>query len=291
MNANDFKIKFGNESNEIDVDTLISSLIYMSNLVQEVNKELDTEKKIEVKIKALEKGSFEVHIELIETIIQSLFSGDKVGYTSDIIQIVSGLFMFAKFLKGEKPKEITQGKNNSITITNLSGETTIFHDSVVNIYNGNDQVRGYIAKQFSVLDKTDDITNFEILNHKDEILTHIDREEFPLLSKKIFTEIKRTEVEVLENEKMQILRPSFSTDLNWDFIYKGTKIGAKMLDHKLVDKVDRGEKFSKGDLLVVDLEITKFYDQEYDAYMITKDSYKILDFKGHIESGKMGKLF
>ena len=291
MTSKDFKIKFGNTSNEIDVDTLISSLMYMSNIIQEVNKELDTDKRIEVKIKALEKGSFEIHIELVETIIKSLFSKDNVAYTSEIIGIVGGLFAFAKFLGGEKPKEIVTTSDQSIKITNHNGNATVFQNSVVNIYNDNNLVRDYISKQFNALEKSDDVSSFEILDKEDTVLTHIERQEFPLLAKKIQSETKKSEVELLSNEKMQIIRPSFSMELQWDFIYKGTKISAKMIDEKLIESIDRGENFAKGDLMVVDLEITKFYDAEFDAYMITKDSYKIIKFKNHIKSGKTGKLF
>ena len=78
MNSNDFKIVFDSNKHEVDIETLIGCLMHTSNIIQEVNKSLETNKKIEVKIKALEQGSFEVHIELVEKLLSSLFS--KVGY-------------------------------------------------------------------------------------------------------------------------------------------------------------------------------------------------------------------
>ena len=70
--ATDFKIRFDGEQNQIDANTLINSLIHTTSIIQELNRNLESGKKIDVKIKALEKGSFLVHIDIIETSLQSL---------------------------------------------------------------------------------------------------------------------------------------------------------------------------------------------------------------------------
>ena len=117
MKTNDFKIIFDSDTHEVDIETLIGCLMHTSNVIQEVNKDLATEKKIEVKIKALEKGSFEIHIELVEKLIQSIFSNDAIQYASGIVSVVGGLYSFVKFLGGKKPKEIIQ-KGDKFEITN-----------------------------------------------------------------------------------------------------------------------------------------------------------------------------
>ena len=98
-------------------------------------------------------------------------------------------------------------------------------------------------------------------------------------------------VETLEDKKILIIRPSFSKDLKWDFIYEGQQISAKMDDEEMIKIIDNGEQFSKGDYMLVDLEITKFYDSDLDVHLINKDSYKILKYKEHIISPKQSKLF
>ena len=77
MKENDFKIVFDSNKHEVDVETLIGCLMHTSNIIQEVNRSLQTEKKIEVKIKALEKGSFEIHVELIEKLIEKIHKHNK----------------------------------------------------------------------------------------------------------------------------------------------------------------------------------------------------------------------
>jgi hypothetical protein len=55
-NSVDFKVEFDNDRNEIEADTLISALVGLSTAIQEINKEIQPEKKIEVKVKALPRG-------------------------------------------------------------------------------------------------------------------------------------------------------------------------------------------------------------------------------------------
>ena len=265
--------------------------MHTSNVIQEVNKDLATEKKIEVKIKALEKGSFEIHIELVEKLIQSIFSNDAIQYASSIVTVVGGLYSFVKFLGGKKPQEIIQ-KGDKFEITNYSGNVTVVQGDVFNIYNENKTVRDSISKQFSVLEKNDEITGFKF--ESSQISTYIEQESFSEISKKIEVlenKAKDPIVETLEDKKILIIRPSFSKDLKWDFIYEGQQISAKMDDEEMIKIIDNGEQFSKGDYMLVDLEITKFYDSDLDVHLINKDSYKILKYKEHIISPKQSKLF
>lgn len=291
MNSNDFKIVFDSERHEVDVETLIGCLMHTSNIVQEVNKSLGTEKKIEVKIKALEKGSFEVHIELIEKLLSSLFSDKSINYGSGIVTIVGGLYAFASWLKGRKPSRIEK-KGDEVELTNDKGEKTIININVYNIFNENKAVRDSIAKQFSVLEKSEDVIGFKFESNVTN--TYIPEEHFSEVATKLDTlnnEDKEPIREVLTNRKILIIRPSFDKDLKWDFVFEGQKLSAKMEDEAMIHIIDQGEEFSKGDFMLVDLEVIKFYDNDLGIHMITKDSYKILRYKEHIKTGKVGKLF
>lgn len=290
LKPNDFKIKFGMDSHEIELETLVNSLMYTSNIIQEVNREFESSNKIEVKIKALEKGSFEVHVELVETIIENLFNKSMTEYASAIVTVVGGIYGLAKFLKGKKPIDVKSEPNKKVKITNQNGDVTIIEGNVFNIYNQNTIIRDNVSKQFLLLEKNEEIENFQFIDSYNNSII-IDGLEFIDLSKKIEIETKEIEVEVLTNEKLQIIRPSFVKDLKWDFVYKNTKISAKMDDEELIKIIDNGEQFSKGDLMVVELEITKFYDSELNAFLITKESYKIKKFIQHIKNHSTGKLF
>ena len=265
--------------------------MHTSNIVQEVNRSLGTEKKIEVKIKALEKGSFEVHIELVEKLLYSIFSRENLTVASEIVSVVGGLYGFANWLKGRKPSKI-ENKGDEVEITNDKDEKTIININVYNIFNENKAVRDNIAKQFSVLEKSEYIEGFKF--ESNEISTRISEEDFSAVATKFDTlnnENKEPIREILTNRKILIIRPSFDKDLKWDFVFEGQKLSAKMEDKAMIHIINQGEEFSKGDFMLVDLEVIKFYDNDLGIHMITKDSYKILRYKEHIKTGKIGKLF
>ncbi len=289
MNANDFKIIFNQDNHDVDVEILIACLMRTSNIIQEVNRELNTDKKIEVKIKALEKGSFEIHIELVEKLIESLFSSDAVSYGANIIAVVGGLYGLVQFLKGQRPKAIDQD-NKRTEITNFKGDKQVFENITFNIYNENKEVRDNIVKQFSSINKNVEIKGISFVSSMGQI--DIDKEDFEHLSTSIeVVEEHEPIIEIKENQNILIIRPSFVKDLKWDFIYKEQKLSAKMKDESLIDIINEGEKFAKGDYLLVDLEITKFYDKEMKTYLITPSSYKIIKYKKHIKIDEQKKLF
>jgi hypothetical protein len=68
----DFKIKFDGEKHQIDVNLLVNNLIHTTSIIQEINRNLDSGKKIDIQIKALEKGSFLIHIDLVESTLSNL---------------------------------------------------------------------------------------------------------------------------------------------------------------------------------------------------------------------------
>lgn len=291
MKDNDFKIIFDSERHEVDVETLIGCLMHTSNIIQEVNRSLQTEKNIEVKIKALEKGSFEIHIELVEKLLESLFSSQNVNYASNIITITCGVYAFAQFLKGEKPQK-TNSQGDKVEVTNVNGDVTIIQKSVFNVFNDNKSIRDSIAKQFSVLEKSTDVSGFSF--NSNNANTYISQSDFSLIATKLddLEGVSKEPIkEVLTDKKILIIRPSFTKDLKWDFVFQNQKISAKMEDEEMIKIIDNGEQFSKGDCMLVDLEITKFYDREINTHLITKDSYKILKYKQHIQIPKQQKLF
>lgn len=52
----DFKIKFDGEKHQIDANLLVNNLIHTTSIIQEINRNFDSGKKIDIQIKALEKA-------------------------------------------------------------------------------------------------------------------------------------------------------------------------------------------------------------------------------------------
>lgn len=293
IEPNQFTISFGNEDNEVDVETLISSLLHTATIIQEANKYLYPEKTVDVRIKALDKGSFEVHIAIVEKLISSLFSAGGVAYTSALVVIIQGIYKLHKHLKGEQPKRIEKSDNGSILIVNNNGGEVYIDGRSYKVYNESKDVRTAVVKQFGNLEKNEDIQSFSIYSRGSNPIT-IQREEFRQLGKNIpplDNKDKEPIVSLLNRQQILILRPSFSKDLKWDFIYQGQKLSAKMEDEALMSIIDEGEPFSKGDTMLVDLEQTLFWNEEAEAHLLTKDSYKIKNYIKHIQRPRSERLF
>jgi len=107
--SNQFKLKFDGQLHQIDANILINSLIHTTSVIQEINNELNSGKKIETKIKALERGSFLVHLEIIESFAEqfsNIFTRENIETASYIVLTLVGLLQIKKLLKGKKEKSI-----------------------------------------------------------------------------------------------------------------------------------------------------------------------------------------
>lgn len=111
-----FTIKFEGEKNQIDANTFVNYLIHLNTLVQEINREIQPDRKITVKINALSEGSFLVEIELQSIIdqIRQLFTKDNIEYLAAIFGIYQGLILLKEKLGGQKPKEVSTKGDTAI---------------------------------------------------------------------------------------------------------------------------------------------------------------------------------
>lgn len=294
MQKDDFKIIFGNEDNEVSAETLIACLMHTTTIVHEANKVFGGGKKIEVNIKAFQKGSFEVQIELVHTALDAVkdfFVSGKAGYVADIIGIVGGVYAIAHHLKGRMPKGIAKDKEKNVyRITNQYNQSIVVDQNTFNFFSENATARRAAERQFEVLAGNDKVDSFTF--EGGGVKEVIEREDFVAVSTPLTTaQDFAPEVSVKSDVQIQILRPSFSADLKWDFIFEGQKLSAKMKDEALLKIIDEGEQFAKGDCMLVDLEVTKFYDEELGAYMLTKDSYKIIRYIEMVKVPRQGNLF
>lgn len=279
---NNFKLKFDGQLHQIDANVLVSSLIHTTSIIQEANKYLDTGKKIEIKIKALEKGSFMVNIELVESALESLkslFTKDNIEYASAIITILGGVISVKKFLKGRDVKSQKPTGNNRTTITNVDGDVLIVENSVINIYQSSPIVREALSQSFEALENDGSVEGFEIMDHNEKPIVRVDRNDFEYMSV-LSEEINADEKIVTEAATVYILRLSFEDSLKWDLYFKGNKISAKIKDPNFYELIDKGEPFAKGDILEVELQTTKKFDVSVNTFV--NKSYQINKIIRHI---------
>lgn len=285
----DFKIKFDGQQHQIEANVLISSLIHTTTIIQEVNKYLNTGKKIDIKVKALEKGSFLCHIELIETTLdtlKNLLTKENLNTGGTIIGIVVGLIELKKFLKGKKAKN-SESQGNTTTITNHYGDVITIENTTFNIYENNTIIKDALTQNFDVLNNDYAITGFEITNKKEMPLIRVDKKDFEIMAQKS-EETESGERTIIEASTVNILRVSFEENLKWDFYYRGIKISAKISDPNFYELIDKGQAFAKGDILEVELQINQKFDETVNTF-VTK-SYQINKIIRHLSRNEQQKI-
>ncbi len=280
----DFKLKFDGEINQIDANILINSLIHTTNVIQEINRYLDSGKRIEIKVKAPEKGSFLIHLNLVETIdtIKSIFTKENLEIAALIIGSLVGLIELKKFLKSRKPKDVKQ-EENITTITNQDGNVLVINNSIFNIYDKSPIVKDALSQNFESIQNDPSITGFEITDIQEKPYIRVNRDEFETMALKS-EELSEGERVLTEAATLNIVRLSFEESLKWDFYYKGNKISAKIKDPNFYELIDKGESFAKGDILEVELQIVQKWDESVNTYV--NKSYHINRINRHLKRGE-----
>lgn len=286
---NDFKIKFDGQQHQVDANVLVSSLIHTTTIVQEVNKYLNSGKKIDIKVKALDKGSFLCHIELIETTLDSLknlLTKENIGAGSAIIGGLVGLIELKKFLQGKKAKK-SEVEGTKTKITNHDGNVLIIENITFNIYENSPIVKDALTQNFDVLNNDPAITGFEITDKDEKPFIRVDKADFSKMAQKS-EETGEGERTIVEAATVNIVRLSFEENLKWDFYYRGIKITAKISDPDFYKLIDKGEAFAKGDILEIELQINQKFDDSVNTF-VTK-SYQVNKIIRHLSRNEQQKI-
>ena len=291
MKQKQMKIKFEGQTHQIDANTLINVLIHYQNIVEIANREFgNDEKKITIKVNAIEKGSFVVDIELCQNIVQQLFSSECVDYISNLMGIIGGVFGTYQFFKGRPVKTEEDKRNATKILSEGIGIKQEFHAQTINIYNV-PATREAISKSIETADEdtgvegisiqeaSKDPIQFEKKDFKEYIYNDFDKEK----------DIPNERVIYDDNAYMTILSLGFGKGDKWTFTYQGFKIQIINKDDALLELIDKGLRFGKGDSIHVKLKKIQRYEKSDMAYV--NRAFKIEEFYEHIPAPKQGSLF
>ncbi|MEX2411807.1 MAG: hypothetical protein WD607_10660 [Candidatus Paceibacterota bacterium] len=285
------KIKFGGKTNQIDAKTFLNSLTSFVSIVEEINQEYVTEKKVDVKISAIEKGSFIINLELFGTAYEAftpLLKKDTILVISQIVATLVGLYELRKFLKGRKPADKTD-QNDQVQITNQNGEQKNVNSIVYNFYSSNLSVKEALNNTFESLNSDSSVDDFEIIDDEEATLFQVKKDLFPELTDQDIDEnLLPDQQSIRVRTSISLFKIVFDKKYVWEFIYKGNKISAKIDDNNFFKKIDSGEKFAKGDVIEVELEILQEYDESVNTYVNKK--YGINKVYDHIPRSEQQNL-
>ncbi|HEY6736945.1 MAG TPA: hypothetical protein VI322_04490 [Candidatus Saccharimonadia bacterium] len=175
----DLRVVYEGQLQQVDAQTFIYSLMSLSVLIQEVNRELDPDRKVDLKIVALEPGSFiaGINIHDVQTAVASLFTNENIQYASSIVTIVGGIFGLKKFLGRDQPQSVN-AEGESIQVTNHKGTVQYFDNRTYNIYSKNQAISDAVSSSFAALEEDASVTGFEILDSGEKKIFEAERDDF-----------------------------------------------------------------------------------------------------------------
>jgi hypothetical protein len=284
----DFRVKFDGELNQVNAQTFINSLFNVSTLVQEIGQEVEPDRTLDLKIVALEPGSFiaGINIHEVATATTSLFRPENASYAANVVVILGGLYKLKQHLGKDKP-ESAEPEGDSIKVKNNKGTIQLFDNRTYTLYSRNQTVGDAISNSFSTLEDDPSVTGFEILDADQKEIFKAARDDFGDLAVKseVIDADKKTKV---VNADLNLLKVVLEKGRKWEFYYGGIRISADIADEAFFDRIDQGEPFSKGDILKADLQINQIFDPTVNTYII--HSYVVLKIDQHIPRSKQLKI-
>lgn len=265
----DLQVRFDGQLHQVDVNLLVASLLNFTTILQEVNAHISPEKKLDIKIKAPEKGSFLLILSLLLDEPTNLLTG--LSATADIATVALGLFEIRKHLKGTEPKTVepfVKEGEDYVKIENAHGDVYVEKSITYNIYSNNQPIQDAITNTFAEVKNDPNIDSFEIKADQAKVF-RADKEDFITLSEKHEVTEVDTRTKTDDNAELHIFKLVFRPGYKWEFYYKGNKIIAEIKDMDFYKSIDEGASFSKGDTLTAQLDIKQKFDASVDTYVNT----------------------
>ena len=280
------QLEFEGQTHSIDANTLVNILIHYQSVVTEANKQLSGgAREVTLKVNALKQGSFVVDVSVAQNIVEQLFSKDVVEYVAALCGVVGGVYKLYKHFKG-RPVKTKEEKKNADTILKMGDNVNI----TINTYN-QQIVRQAVSKSMETANDDPSVEGFTVKGDGGEKCAEFERMEFEDYIYDGFDTEDAVPEERIEEEitTLVIVGLNFERGSRWQFMYNGFKISMIVKDDALMQKIDEGERFGKGDAIKVKLRRVQRYNKEYRAY--ENKSYRIVEFIEHIIPQKPLNLF
>ena len=195
-----------------------------------------------------------------------------------------GLIFLYRWLRGGSPKEVTRQSDGKISIVRDDDESTVVSKEEYELY-GDSSVRRAVKKMVGPVEKNDGIDRVEIRSAEDdgnEPVAKIDWREV-----RYFSDPEDPEKSVTETRevRLHLVTVQLEGSGKWGFRHsKEGHIKAKMLDEGFSMKMEKGERFARGDVIRALLREQKWVGG-------TKPSeYEVVEVREHLEAHQQHTL-
>ncbi|WP_313301145.1 hypothetical protein [Stenotrophomonas sp.] len=269
------------DDGSMDVYDAAANMVAFSNYVVAAAKQFYGDVEVKAEVKAFQHGSFETDLvfHLAGLGITVLTATPDVRSVLTAVKESIDLF---KFLRGKPPQNVEHvDQSNNVAVTNVNGDVFIVQTESLTLTM--DEKAGKAAAQFvgQALSRNG-VEKIEIRSGGKQIATasHEDASFFCTLL---------DEVPVSEQTMrmgLTIQEPSFKdgSGHKWTMWDGETSLQYAMEDENFITRIDDGESFRKGDVLVCEVRFTQ--TRTGSKFKIQRAIAKVLDHKGGHEQSQ-----
>jgi len=233
-----FTLKYEGK-NEIDVETLSSSINGVVKTIKNITSHEYPESDVKLKIINLETGSFEI---TLSTII--FYAKEVLLPIADMSLRVIGIYLIylqiKQHLKGQPPKDVKYEKNKA-KIINQDNGVIIFDAHITNNYFSDSTIDNSLAETYDVLSKDENRTGLKIIQDG-QTKIDISKDEFDNMSTIVIEREKnnKNSMNIIDNVELKLKKPDLLGDSKWSFIFNNI-IEAEIEDKEFLDEVHSGK--------------------------------------------------
>jgi hypothetical protein len=266
------QIRFSGALTSVDARTFTSAIVADSALIQQIARVLDPDARVEVRVTAIERGSFDYGLELIGLAASTYFLFDKTGGSLAVamVKYFIDVHKLKLFSRGDAVKEVSRS-GDEVRVENVDGNVEVYNNVTINIYN-DPTAANALADKFLFLGRDPSIESVGIFSADQKPLLDVHRGDFEVMGSKAVVIDKDTRVIF---DRAHVHPVNFITEGSklWTVYYNGNRIpvkvqNAKIGDDRFYDVLHAGAiRFGVGDVMDVDMEITQHYDSQYETFV------------------------
>lgn len=273
------------DDGSMDVYSAATNMVAFSDYVVTATKQLYGDVEVKAEVRAFQRGSFET--DLLFHVAGT--AATVLAATPDpkgVLDAVKESFNLFKFLRGEPPQKVENvDQSNNVTVTNVNGNVTVVQTESLRLVL--DEKVGRAVAQFvgDALSKPG-VAQVEISSEGERIAFATNNES------RFFHPItgEAPIVEQVMTMGLTIQEPSFKdgTGHKWTMWDGDASLQYAMEDPTFVERIDNGEPFRKGDVLICDVRFTQ--TRLGSKLKITRTILWVHDHKPSTDQGEQGTL-
>ncbi|MGR1082665.1 hypothetical protein ACUYFE_01350 [Olegusella massiliensis] len=269
MAKQEVTIKFGGDTEEVDVNTFTHVLIDYASVIAEAGHKENTDFKINTNIRATQPGC----LEAILSVANNGFGGiltdplKATEFLAATVTVAEGVYRTYKFLSqhGGKIKDEQPATDGSINVTATDGAVINLNNNSYILYKENSHVQKSITDTFATLDASENITSIQISSQSANKF-EAKRSDFANIAAVPIYENNDIQHKVID-AVLTVVKPVLSTKhRKWEFVWLGNKISAYIIDSNFLEHLSE-YTFSVGTTMNVSLDLTQKYNSRSKVFL------------------------